>query len=128
MSVGPDRHGVIDQPQVERLHEIGAWLHQYGESIYATRGGPFLPDDWGVSTHRDRTIYVHVLKWPGETLVLPAMPTKIAKVTALTGGEVKWAQTAKQLEISLPAANHSEWDTVLVLELDGSANDMPLLK
>ena len=128
LNVGPDRNGHIDQPPAERLREIGAWLDQYGESIYATRGGPCLPAAWGVSTRRDNFIYLHVLHWPGETLALPAMPAKIVKVSALTGGVVQFVQSSNQLEISLPAADHSELDTVLKLELDSPANAIPLLK
>jgi len=45
LNVGPDRNGKIDEPQAEHLREIGAWLTKYGDSIYATRGGPFLPGD-----------------------------------------------------------------------------------
>jgi len=128
LNVGPDRNGKIDEPQAERLRQIGAWLNQYGESIYATRGGPFLPADWGVSTRRDKTIYVHVLKWPGEKLVLPAIPAKVVKATALTGGDAKFDQTTNQMEISLPEAAHAELDTVIALELDAPADSIPLLK
>ena len=39
-NVGPMPDGRIEARQVERLREMGAWLKQYGESIYATRGGP----------------------------------------------------------------------------------------
>jgi len=128
LNVGPDRNGKIDEPQAARLREIGAWLNQYGASIYATRGGPFLPGDWGVSTRHDKTIYLHILKWPGKTLVLPALPAKVLKATALTGGDVKCNQTAKQLAISLPAASQAELDTVIALELETAANAIPLLK
>ena len=128
LNVGPDRNGKIDEPQAARLREIGAWLNQYGASIYATRGGPFLPGDWGVSTRHDKTIYLHILKWPGKTLVLPALPAKVLKATALTGGDVKCNQTAKQLAISLPAASQAELDTVIALELETAANVIPLLK
>ena len=43
LNVGPDANGRMDPPQVQRLREIGGWLAKYGESLYATRGGPFLP-------------------------------------------------------------------------------------
>jgi len=128
INVGPDRNGKIDEPQAECLREIGAWLNQYGESIYATCGGPFLPGNWGVSTRRDKTIYLHVLKWPGEKLVLPGIPAKVIKAVALTQGDVNFVQTAKQLEITLPVTNHSELDTVIALELDSLAENIPLLK
>lgn len=128
LNVGPDRNGRVDAPQAQRLREIGGWLGKYGESIYATRGGPFLPSDWGASTHRDKMIYVHVLKWPGDKLVLPAMSAKIIRATALTGGKVDFSQSDKGVELSVPPAARDEMDTIVALQLDSPANTIPLLK
>jgi alpha-L-fucosidase len=122
INVGPDRNGRIDAPQAESLREIGNWLGKYGESIYATRGGPFLPGDWGASTHRDKTIYVHVLKWPGDTLVLPAIPAKIVRASALTGNEANFVQSDKGVELSVSVAVRDEMDTIIALQLDSSAD------
>ncbi|UCE47268.1 MAG: alpha-L-fucosidase, partial [Phycisphaerales bacterium] len=51
-NVGPMPDGRIEPRQVERLREMGVWLEKYGQSIYATRGGPFKPGLWGASTHK----------------------------------------------------------------------------
>ncbi len=118
MNVGPDPNGRVDQAQAERLQEIGAWLGKYGESIYATRGGPFLPGEWGAATFRGNTVYLHVLKWPGERLVLPALPAKVLRATALTGGEALFHQTYKSIEVAVPEAARSEIDTVIAVGLD----------
>ena len=56
---------------------MGAWLAKYGESIYGTRGGPFKPGDYGVSTRKGNTIYLHILEWPDDALKLPAIPAKV---------------------------------------------------
>jgi len=121
LNVGPDRNGRVDPAQAERLREIGAWLGKYGQSIYATRSGPFLPGDWGASTRHDNVIYVHVLKWPGDDLVLPAIPAKIVRVSALTGGNATFAQSNEGIKVSLPLADHNDVDTILVFELDQPA-------
>jgi alpha-L-fucosidase len=128
LNVGPDRNGRIDAPQAERLREIGDWLGKYGESIYATRGGPFLPGDWGASTHHDKTIYVHVLQWPQDKLILPALPAKIVRASALTGGEASFVQSDKDVELSVPAAARDEMDTIIALQLDSSADAIQPLK
>src|SRR5262245_620425 len=122
LNVGPDPNGRIDAAQAERLREIGAWLGKNGESIYATRGGPFLPGDWGASTHRDKTIYLHVLNWPTAKFVLPAIPAKVVSASALTGGEVSFLQDEKGIEISAPAATRNETDSVIALQLDSLAS------
>jgi alpha-L-fucosidase len=121
LNVGPGPDGRIDAAQAARLREIGAWLRKYGESIYATRGGPFLPGAYGASTRRDTAIYVHVLNWPGDTLVLPAIPAKILRASVLTGGEVRFAQTDQGITLSMAPSARNEIDTIIVLQLDSPA-------
>jgi alpha-L-fucosidase len=115
-NVGPMPDGRIEARQVERLREMGAWLQQYGESIYATRGGPFLPGDWGVSTYRDTTIYLHILAWPTETLLLPPLPQPIVGGQTLNGGQVVVKQSEQGVEISVPQADRMPIDTIVRLE------------
>ena len=122
LNVGPAPSGQIDPAQAARLHEIGEWLGKYGESIYGTRGGPFLPADYGASTFHDQTIYVHVLDWPGDRLTLPAIPAKVVRASVLTGGEAGIFQTERDIELSVPLANRNDADTVIALELDRPAN------
>ena len=86
LNVGPRPDGEIDPPQLERLHAIGAWLKVNGESIYGTRGGPWLPGQYGVSTHRETTVYLHVLKAPENgKLELPNLPAQVVKMTDMNG-------------------------------------------
>ncbi|HEX9045768.1 MAG TPA: alpha-L-fucosidase [Verrucomicrobiae bacterium] len=118
MNVGPDRNGRVDSAQVERMHQIGDWLGKYGESIYGTRGGPFQPGDWGASTHRDKTIYVHVLNWPTGNLTLPPLAAKIVNASVLTGGTVHFSQSDKGIELSVPAADQEPMDTIVVLNIN----------
>jgi alpha-L-fucosidase len=124
LNVGPDRNGKIDELQANRLREIGAWMAKYGQSIYCTRAGPFLPGRYGVSTHRDNIIYLHLLDWPNDKLILPAISAKIIRVSALTGGEAMVNQTDRSVEISLPPSERSDMDTVIALELDRSAAEL----
>ncbi len=122
LNVGPMPSGEIAPEQVGRLREMGAWLAKYGESIYGTRGGPFRPGRFGVSTRKGQTIYLHVARWPGETLTLPAIPAKIVRGVALTGGTVSIKQTDRAIEVTLPAGDRQEIDTIIALELDRPAS------
>ena len=122
LNVGPRPDGQIDPPQAQRLQEIGDWLAKNGESIYGTRGGPFLPGAYGVSTYRGQKIYVHVLDWKGASkLLLPAIPAKVVRASLLTGGEAMVSQTEPGIEIAVPASNQNDTDTIVVLELDQPA-------
>ena len=121
LNVGPTSSGKIAPEQADRMQEIGAWLAKYGESIYGTRGGPFKPGKFGASTRKGNTIYLHVQRWPGETLMLPAIPAKIVRSTVLTGGTPSVTQTEEAIEIALPVTDRQEIDTIIALELDRPA-------
>jgi len=123
LNVGPMPTGEIEPRQVDRLKEIGRWLTTYGPSIYKTRGGPFKPGLWGVSTHQDNKIYIHVLHFDSDRITLPPIKSKIVKSELMTGGMVKVTQSAKGIEISVPPDHRKELDTVIVLTLDGPAAD-----
>ncbi|MBL7214796.1 MAG: alpha-L-fucosidase [Phycisphaerae bacterium] len=83
LDTGPMPDGRIEPQQVETLRRVGAWLKTYGESIYGTRGGPFvsagMPDNRGPNPgtpkhgyHRDYMVKggnVNISKnwWGGST-------------------------------------------------------------
>ena len=123
-NVGPMPDGRIEPRQVERLKEMGAWLRKYGQSIYGTRGGPFKPGAWGASTYKGNAVYIHVLNWSGEKLLLSPVPKKIVAGSVLTGGEASVRQTDEAIEISVPKAGRHEIDTIIKLQLDGSADEI----
>ncbi len=129
LNVGPKPNGKIEARQVERLREIGDWLDQYGKTIYGTRGGPFKPGLWGCSTYKDHFIYLHILDWDeNETLTFPSLPARIKKASALTGGEVTVQTLKKGLAISLPQDDHDPIDTIIELQLDRPASEIPVMK
>lgn len=118
LNVGPRPDGTIAPAQAARLREIGAWLAKNGESIYGTRGGPFLPGDYGVTTHHGSCIYVHVLQWPGQTLTLPVLPAKVLAASRLDGGPVSFVQNEQGLELTVPTGAGDAIDTIIKLALD----------
>ena len=124
LNVGPRPDGVIEPVLATPLKEVGTWLAKYGESIYDTRGGPFKPDTFGVSTHKRNTIYIHILNWPGDTLELPDIPAKIVRSVALTGGTVAVTQDDGRISISLKACERQPVNTVVKLELDRTAGEI----
>ena len=127
LNVGPRPDGTIEPRQVVRLKEIGAWLKRNGASIYETRGGPWKPGAYGVSTREDKTIYVHVFKWPGEFLSLPAIDVKIKSARILGGDRVTVSQGDAGVIITVPAAQQDPIDTIVALKLDRPALSVPVI-
>ena len=123
LNVGPRPDGQIDPAQAQRLREIGAWLGKYGESIYSTRGGPYLPGDFGVSTYRDKTIYLHILAPATKTLALPALPAKILACSSLTGGRAACSQSDTGVTVTLEG-NPPAIDTIVALTLATPASEI----
>ena len=124
LNVGPMPDGRIEPRQVDRLKAMGDWLAKYGRSVYATRGGPFMPAKHVVSTCNGRTVYLHIIGWPEEVLRLPALPAKIVSSRLLTGGKVSVEQTDAGLEIGVPVGDRQEIDTIVALELDQPAMEI----
>jgi alpha-L-fucosidase len=121
LNIGPMPSGEIAPEQVQLLQEMGAWLAANGESIYGTRGGPFKPGDYGVSTRKGNTVYLHVLEWLTDTLLLPALPATVVRSRVLGGGDAEVRQTAAGLEVRVRASARQPLDTVVALELDRPA-------
>ena len=95
LNIGPRPDGKLPQESLDRLKAIGKWLHANGESIYGTRGGVVTPRDWGVTTQKGKTLYVHILNLQDASLFLPVENVKRAvmfadkspvKVTRCPGG------------------------------------------
>jgi len=121
LNTNPMPDGRIEPRQAERFCQIGAWLREYGQSVYGTRGGPFRSTRWGGTTQRGNTVYVHVLRWPGPSVRLPPMQRKIVGHSVLTGGTASVKQGGESIEIGLPAADRRGPDTIVELRLDGPA-------
>jgi len=126
LNVGPMPTGEIEPRQVARLKEMGQWLAKNGASIYGTRGGPYKPAQWGASTHKGNSIYLHIFDGKNVTLA-PFSQRKVVSATLLSGGEVHFQQTDSALSLTLPAEGRDENDTVVELKLDGPAADVPLI-
>lgn len=130
LNVGPQPDGQIAPEQVQRLKEVGNWLHEYGESIYGTRGGPFLPGAYGVSTYHDKTIYLHILDRTQKQLSLPPLPAKLLSCKVLTGGQAQCTQTVAGIDVTLDQgeAQKAPVDTIVALSIASPAGDLSLIR
>jgi alpha-L-fucosidase len=125
LDTGPMPDGRIDPRQAANYRAMGEWLRKYGESIYATTGGPYMPGLWGVSTRKGHRVYLHVLRWEHETLRLPPLGRPVVACSSLTGGTPSVRQAEDALEVTLAPGERAEPDTIIALDLDGAAGDIP---
>ena len=116
LNVGPKPDGTIQDEFKERLAEMGKWLRVNGESIYGTRGGPIPPQSWGVATHKDDVIYLHVLSVSDNVIAVPDLSKTISSMTLFDGTKVEYEDTKFGLIIKLPDKGRDPYDTVIVVK------------
>lgn len=84
LNIGPQPNGELPALALDRLKGIGEWLSRHGATIYGTEAGPVAPCEWGATTRRGDTVYVHVLQ-TGLTSV--SLPLKIQRAETFPEGE-----------------------------------------
>lgn len=141
LNTNPMPDGRIEERQAKRFRRIGKWLGRYGESIYGTRGGPYVTGvwgtkfgytnrpgagrrPWGVTTRRDKVLYVHVLDWKSDAVEMPAMGKKVVGYSLLTGGRVSVVEGDERIRISVPEDDRNAVDTIVKIDFDGPLDDV----
>ena len=117
INVGPRPDGCLPTEALERLHRLGEWMRQNGESIYGTRGGIIAPHDWGVTTQRGNTLYVHILNLKDDAVYLPISAKRVKQAKMFSDkSRLHCTATGNGVTITLPAVPTGV-DTILELEL-----------
>jgi alpha-L-fucosidase len=129
LNVGPTSEGLIPEPSVERLKEVGAWMKVNGEAIYGTTASPFTqPLGWGRCTKKINesggTLYLHVFKWPEDgKLTVPGLKNSIEAAYLLANPDRTPLKTAGieggGVTIDLPGQAPSPISSTIVLKVNG---------
>jgi alpha-L-fucosidase len=139
LNVGPTSEGLIPQPSLERLAEVGAWMKVNDEAIYGSGPTPFgseagafsetekdkngkpkfIPSwEWRATTKAGK-IYLMVFKWPADgKFELTGLQSKVNKATTLAGHKkLRFKQTKTSVTFSLPAEAPDKIASVICLEI-----------
>jgi alpha-L-fucosidase len=131
LDVGPNPEGLIPEPAVKRLKQVGEWTKVNGEAIFGASASPFkqqLP--WGRCTKKvdnaGATLYCHVFQWPADgRLVVPGLtnPVETAYLLADPGKEsLQTANDAAGVTVNVPAATPDQDISVVVVRVKGKVD------
>jgi alpha-L-fucosidase len=121
LNVGPTAEGLIPQPSVARLAEVGKWMKANGEAIYGTTASPFAKQlAFGRATSKPGRIYLFVFDWPADGgLQLPSLGKPINKAFLLPAPRtaLKVTQRGERITIDVPKQAPDRIASVIVLEI-----------
>jgi alpha-L-fucosidase len=118
LNVGPMPNGRFQPEHIDRLKEMGEWLKVNGTTIYDTKGGPLTARDWGVTTQKGNSVYVHILNWHDESLVLPAWGKQVKSAVLFKDkSPVKFQQSDFGINLKIPKSKFDEVDTIIELQM-----------
>ncbi len=117
LNIGPMPNGEVQPQFTDTLKLVGDWLARYGESVYGTRGKVITPQDWGVVTKKQNSLFVHILKQVREDFIfLPGLTTSIKWATSLnTGKAIKFKQLPEGVFIYNDGDLNDDVDNVIRL-------------
>ncbi|MCL5097970.1 MAG: alpha-L-fucosidase [Candidatus Omnitrophica bacterium] len=118
LNSGPMPSGQFQPEHIERLKAVGAWMKRNGEAIYGTRplGAP-VPE-WGLAVSKGNHVYLHVLNWPGNELVLKGLTRQVKSVSLYQRGPLEFVQKDEVLTIQMPDSARDSVDTIVALTTD----------
>lgn len=83
LNIGPQPDGHLPQTALDRLQALGEWMRTYGTTIRATEAGDIPVQEWGATTRRGDTLFVHVLEAQEAPLLLP-LNVKVKRAVEFT--------------------------------------------
>jgi alpha-L-fucosidase len=118
LNIGPMPSGEIQPEFRDTLAAAGQWLKKFGESIYGTRKGPLGAQTWGVTTQKDKRIYIHLFSLPADKqIVIPGAVMVTSSRIMGTGSTVKFKQQKGGVVFYLDTVELSGADTVIEIVL-----------
>jgi alpha-L-fucosidase len=120
LNIGPKPDGSIPEGSVRVLTEVGQWMTRNGESIRTTDRCQVHASEFAGFTRRGNTLYMHVHFWPGDTIALGGLMTKVISARLLASGQsVKFEQERFRVRFTgLPADAPDHPVTTIAIECE----------
>jgi len=80
LNIGPRGDGSIPEESVSVLREVGAWMSRNGDTIYQSELCQPRDSTYASFTRAGNILFMHVYFWPGNTVNLGGLRTKVKSV------------------------------------------------
>ena len=121
LNVSPDGDGTIPVEQAEILSNIGKWMKVNGKAIYGAGPSPVIAANLGMATMVGDKVYLLIQRWPGSTVPLAWIGSKLKSACLLaTGQYARIEQLGDRVWLhDLPQYPPDPWLTVIELTFEG---------
>jgi alpha-L-fucosidase len=133
LNVGPTPEGLIPQPCIDHLMEVGIWMETNGEAIYGT--SPWLVSHDGAAagdppvdirfTAKGNSLYAICLSWPDAEVLVRKLGKQelagrtIGSIRMLGSNErIDWQQTGEGLKLGVPREKPGKYAVVYRIDFN----------
>lgn len=120
LNIGPKGDGSIPEESVAIMTTVGKWMEKNGSAIYGADISQPRRSRFATFSRRGNTLYMHVHHWPGSTVNLAGLMTKVKSASLLISGQkVAFEQNTYRISFTgLPQKAPDHPITTLVIECE----------
>jgi alpha-L-fucosidase len=121
LNIGPRADGSIPEESVKILQQAGRWMQRNGETIYRSELCRANTSNYADFTRKGNTLYMHVYFWPGETVAISGLQTRVKSARLFASKRaVNFEQDRFRVRFSgLPVDAPDQPVTTLEIECEG---------
>ncbi|HKF51190.1 MAG TPA: alpha-L-fucosidase [Candidatus Acidoferrales bacterium] len=118
LNIGPTGDGSVPSESIATLEAVGRWMGDNGPTIYESERSKVTTSEMAGFTRKGNTLYVHVHFWPGSTVAIGGLRSKVTSARMyVTKQPVEFKQEEFRVQFTgLP--NHPPDPLATVIEVE----------